>query len=251
MKMHSQLAEVGVTLDELDRIVAISSARSSPESAAEIDLSKLTPANVGQALQDTALARLVRREVLVVNREVSALLDRRARQIINQNHDLIVETIRPAFDESVRELGESISLLGPDPNLKALVVIPGAGAASDRRKATIKRLDALRHVRVMCSSSKQDASWYLSDDGEMTVQELDRAQSAYSGFGHFAELLLVAGYTLRLNSDTEAQALRHAAAARTADTARTAENARREARENDPQRKRYIEAWERMGARKS
>jgi hypothetical protein len=183
--------------------------------AADLAAGKLTAENAAERITAAAVASVAADRAHDVARDLGRHLDRHANAALLDEADAIIEHLRPTFDTAAARLAATLDALGPDATaatvLRAGTI--GAQAWQDRTDALATLAD-LRGIRVALAQlgygpRGQDASWYLAAAPD--AHTLANATALLRGDGNVWIKFLAAGYDLRLNTATEAEALTNGA----------------------------------------
>lgn len=189
----------------------------------------ITSANVRDTIiQAASLAAGAERIALAAN-AVEDATNGTLRRWIGAREDQIVSTLRAPFGQAADYVHAAARYFPP--NATDSQILAGGSKAVEAREGLGAALDKLNHIRSLRMSvaecaggGEQDASWYI--DGATDLDALDAAQRAYYGSGNAFHSLAHAGFTLRLNTKSDAAKVAQGAKA-TTDAAEAVEREKR------------------------
>jgi hypothetical protein len=189
----------------------------------------LTPDTTAHAIIDAASLAAGSQRIREASGVVIGAANGTLRQWIGQHEDKIVKALRPAWDQAAAVVHVAGKHFPPGASPESIL---GAGvAAATAYQGLASALDTLAQIRSLraevadcAGSGEQDVTWYIT--GAKDLDALEAAGRAFHGSGSCWHALAFAGFTLRLNTRTEADRL--AAGARSVSDAK--EQAEREAR---------------------
>jgi hypothetical protein len=239
------LGALGVAVPEgVQRVLDLDAALVAAATADPLDVIRagilggtLTPAKAPKALGDAASAMLAVEKAEDARRALLPTLDLVARQALAADAERIVADLRPAFDDAAARLVADLAVLGPEPDKRALTTPAGAHAWHDREAALAVLADVhtVRTDLAEVGHGGAEAGWYVAG-------HLDGALPANPWRWWD---VIAAGYTLRLNTAAEADAVAQGAVLLVAERERSAAEAERAAWETSPEgqrQQRYLDA---------
>jgi hypothetical protein len=213
-----------------------------------VEQGTVTEDNVADLLLEAArdkVARDVARSLLRDN--LNGPLGKRALTAIREDADRIISDLRPAFDTAAE--GITQATFPPDTTPEKIVRLgPDATAAHNALEGHAATLDRIRGVRLALPTPPANTptvALFLHPSSVPDATALTRAHALYTAnhrsAGRVWHALTAAGYTLRLNTADETQALidqteEHSRRTQAADRQRERERNQREA-------KPYVDAW--------
>jgi hypothetical protein len=206
--LHPDIAKVMAL-----RTAALASATAQPTEdlraamlAGELDID-----NIGERVTQAATALLVRDKARRVLNDLDRPLARLTAIAVANNGDAIVEALRPTVDQALAATRDAVHLLGADPNHSVILNAgPGAAAAYAAHQEARRVLDLVRKARRSMQEAgygpDETPAWWverLRDDTDLENARQAWHRARWAG-------LIEAGYTVRLNTATEAEAVTHA-----------------------------------------
>ena len=210
----------------------------------------VTASTVEKIVRDAAQRLLVDREIQsLVNdfRRAGGPIEKGSKLALRRAGDVIIEALRPAFDQAAAELVASIAELGPDPDRRAVLKVPTAAELWHKRKAVLDRLQDVRAVRVALAAAgypapggpmSPRASWYtrgIRDEEALALADSWFKQGGFPG-------LAAGGFELFLSLGAEAAALEKQAV----DASKLAASEAARLVKVDPRAAKTADAWQRM-----
>jgi hypothetical protein len=197
----------------------------------QYEAGEVTPDNVGDVLQQHTLSLLAEDHKRESAAALRGSIYKSIAAILRRNEDGIVIALRPAWDAAARVVEKAISKLGVPASLDPAIIVnlsPEAVAAYQQLPDALTTLSGIRTLRVdvgNLANRAQDVSDYLdaetvrdSDHLAVAARRLDGLStgvrggvaSVMEGMQGVSPWLLLAseGFRLKLNTPSEAQALR-------------------------------------------
>lgn len=211
----SELAHFQVTVDKsvhdaldlLDAAKAAALLDPTADLAAAYQAGKLTPTNVGKHMIHAATISLARERLYLASQAIEQGVSATIREWIRANADRIITEMRPAFDDAAA-LVHAAGAHFPPAATAAQIIEGGSRAVEahehlDAALATLHRVRALRIAVGDCAGhGEQDVTWWVAAVSD--ALHLDQAVRAYTSAGDAFHSLAHAGFTLRMNTVTEA-----------------------------------------------
>lgn len=222
------LADQYEALFALDRTTSTNRAFGGAAGAIRSDfvekLPGLSPQETVAAAREAAHEAAVQGELAVVLKEAGPKLLKAGTAAVRGAADDLIEQARPRFDAAAKALAKVVAKLGVDPKVAqfdtekdqdkaALYFGPRTEAMREMREST-----AVRTVLASVSYGERQAGplWYLDPKPGYDLGELGRARKAWADSQRIDPFggLLAAGFSLRLNTWAESEAIQDAAKTR-------------------------------------
>jgi hypothetical protein len=221
-RLIADLEQHGVKTDKTvtEAVAVIEAARAVVDTRPIADLraayetGQISATNAADAITQAATLAVASERIREASGALQDAANATLRRWVGAREDQIVKALRPAFDKAAA----TVQLAGRyfAPNATSDQILAGGSDAVRAREGLAAALDtlaAIRNCRVQvadCAGNpEQDATWYI--EGARDLDHLDEAHRTYSGSGNAFHALAHAGYTLRLNTKTEAAKVAHGA----------------------------------------
>lgn len=241
----AQLEQLGVTVptDVAATVAALvaldEAARRNPAAEAQREAldGSLTAQNAAQVLGDLSRALVEQDRAQAAANILEQPLRSRFNGQLRDAADGLIAQLRQPFDQAAVVVQAAGQMFGPDPSAEDLVKAgPQAVEVHQKLAGALGVLSRIRMVRVglaeVAGHGEQDVTWWIAPVA--SEAELDRARLAFGAAGDGFHNVCHAGFALRMNTATEAEAVATGAAVATSQA---------EAAERDARIAEEVESW--------
>ncbi|MGY4544508.1 rubrerythrin [Arthrobacter sp. UYNi723] len=198
----------------------------------------ITAKNIGAKLTEAAVAVMAAERIHSTAEATQSAINTMYYGALRANADSLVEALRAPFSEAAKTINTAGQHFAHDANERTILNAGPEAVDAWRNLSTARSAMAeIRNARAIIAEAERDhSSPYLHYiTGALNQAELWEAEAEYTGLGDGLHNLARAGYTLHLNTGTEAAALAKTAQTRTEKERDAAEAARiAETKANDP-----------------
>jgi hypothetical protein len=195
----------------------------------------ITPKNIAAKLTDSAIAIMAAERIHTAAEGTQSAINTLYFGALKANADKLVAALRPVFDEAAAVIHTAGKHFAADANERDILNagMEAVNAWHNLAAAKTTMTQIINARAVIAEAERDNTSPYLHYiTGNHTQAQLWQAEAEYTGVGHGLHNLARAGFTLHLNTKTEAQKLAETARTRTeqerakADAARIADSKR-------------------------
>lgn len=178
----------------------------------------ITPKNIAAKLTESAISLMAAERIITAAEGTQSAINTIYYGALRAHADQLVTALRPAFDEAAAVIQTAGKHFAADANEREILNAGMEAVSAWHNLAAAKTtMTQIINARATIADAERDhTSAYLHYiTGNHTQAQLWQAEAEYTGVGHGLHNLARAGYTLHLNTKTEAQKLAETARTRT------------------------------------
>lgn len=169
---------------------------------------KITADTAVKRVRDAARQLIEHEKAVQVSRDAEPTLVRLERRALGASGDSLVDALRPAFDQAATATSTFIERFGTNPAAETVLAAPGGSEAWQAQQSALAFFDRCRRLCTDLAGvyyGPEAPTWYLADVAD--ADALRRAVSIHANTARSFGDLVAAGYSLRLNTNEEAEAI--------------------------------------------